>query len=299
MVNTMNRAQTDNAVINEALDGKPGVPRQNINNWYEGMMDPLDDIQIQTASKKRFMEWWKKHTTAFPLRSERGVVDSGKNIKLTNDGINIRGVAFVVHDTDDHYEEFPFKLNSVDQFTLNFPWLHSLKNCPVDAAISAQYGCIKTPMEYLDSLIGCPIRCRSLSVVTKATMLNLENSLRVSTADITVVAPEFASFAGLTVDCDTLTIKASHQPSFRSIYKELKSNVKNLAIGVGDDFKGGVLGLAMLDMAINLIPDVSGNPPVGFTDAITMVADARKEGINVHDIQERLIDGGLGKYAQL
>ncbi len=61
---------------------------------FHSGLDPLNDVQIQVASKKRFMEWWRLHTASYPIRNHKGVVDSGKIIRLSEHGIDVIGADF-------------------------------------------------------------------------------------------------------------------------------------------------------------------------------------------------------------
>lgn len=279
------------------------MTEQADNPFHTPQSDPLDDIQIGVVSKKRFLEWWKRHTTTYPIRNEKGIVDSGKIVQLTPQGFNVNG-NFVVTDVlvlrggGDKTHEIPFKLNHIDQFVIDLSELHSLKNCPKSCKMG-QFGSNGNPMAYLDSLIGCPERAQSLSVFTKMPMLNLESSLQGHIASLSIQAPSFVSFDGLTVECDHLSLYGCQQQSFKGIHRSLRSNVKSLGITVHQDFSGGVLPFAMLEPGIQVTTDISGNPPFDFVDAMGVVIDGRKEGLNAHDIQELLIDKGLGKYARL
>lgn len=279
----------------EPIFGTPETPTTNP-SWHTGI-DPLDNIQISVASKKRFLEWYKLHSTNYPIRNHKGVVDSGKVIRLHNEGINVIGAAFGV--IDHQLEEFPFKMYEVENFVINMPNLHSLKNCPKYCK-SGQFGAATSPMKYMDSLIGCPEIAKSLTVYTEACILNLRTSLIQPIASLTIYAPYFACFEGLNVEVEQLHLTAYEQKSFKGIHRALKSsNIKAIRVGVTIDFPGGVLPFAMLDPGIDVYSDITINPPVGFTESMEIVNECRKVQMNIHDIQERLIDAGLGKYARL
>lgn len=254
--------------------------------------------KVAAPNKTQFLMWWKQHTNSYPIRSARGVVDATGLCTLTEHGFNIRNCHFQI--TDFKSEKIPFKLNSVDHFTIVMPELKSLENCPADAVLSAQYGSITMPMRYMDNLRGTVFRTKSMAVVTEMPIGNLENRLVDDVEDITIVAPMILDFVGLTqVKVARLTLNVQKQKTFKGINKAIKGNVKALSIGVGPDFAGGVLPFAMMDDSVLVLPEVAGNPPVGFKQAMDVVAEGRIDGLNVHDIQEKLIDIGLGKYAQL
>lgn len=291
--------QIDNAVIEEQIIDKYGVkgPVKPVPVFHPVVTDPLDDVQIAVQSKKRFMEWWKLHTSQFPVRNIKGVVDAGKIVRMAPEGISVLKSPMIIND---HFcEEFPFKMNLVEHFTLEMPELHSLKNCPTECRIG-QFGTTFTPMRYMDTLVGTPARAQALTIHTKSVFLSLENSFTHNIENLTINANSFASFDGLTnVEVTQLTLIGRFQKSFKGIHRSIKSNVKVLTISIHKEFDCGVLPFAMLDPSITVIPDVSGNPPSQFTDAMEAVAEGRKAGLNAHDIQELLIDKGLGKYARL
>lgn len=288
--------QADKVVIEEQIIDEFGV-KGPIETTFHSGIDPLDDVEIAVRSKKRFMEWWKAHTPQYPIRNVKGVVDSGKVVRMTSDGIDIKTSPMIV--TDEDYDEFPFRLNLVEHFTIEMPELHSLKNCPKECRVG-QFGTQLNPMKYMDTLVGCPSKAQSLTIHTKATFLNLENSFTSQIESLSINAPSFACFDGLeNVGVSHLTLIGRFQKSFKGIHRSIKGNVKAISIGIHEEFNCGVLPFAMLDPSVIVIPDVSGNPPKGFTDAMEVVAEGRKGGQNAHDIQELLIDKGLGKYARL
>lgn len=252
------------------------------------------------VSKTEFLAWWRMRTTSFPIRNERGVVDSGKIVQVMEDGINVFGANFNIRDYETH--QFPFKMNHVDQFSIEMSELKSLKNCPRSCKIGV-FGSRLNPLLKLDSLVGCPETAQTLSVYTKSPMLNLESSLKGHVVSLSIHAPEFISFAGLTAEVDSLSIYGYEQKSFKGIHRELHGNVKSLSISVhsGNDknFSCGVLPFAMLDPAIKISADIVGSSPMAFVDAIGVVDQGRTSGLNVHEIQELLIDSGFGKYARL
>lgn len=279
----------------EQIFGTPETPTVKP-QWHTGI-DPLDNIQISVASKKRFLEWYKHHSTNYPIRNHKGVVDSGKVVRLHNEGINIIGATFGV--IDHQLEEFPFKMYEVENFVINMPNLHSLKNCPKFCK-TGQFGAQQSPMKYMDSLIGCPQIASSLTVYTNSAILNLETSLIKPIPSLSIYAPYFASFEGLNVDVEQLYITAYEQKSFKGIHRALRNtNIQAIRVGVPINFPGGVLPFAMMDLGIDIYSDVTVNPPVGFTESMEIVNECRKTQMNAHDIQERLIDAGLGKYARL
>lgn len=273
----------------------------SIERKFHSSTDPLDDVQIGVASKKKFIEWWKAHTQ-YPIgiRNVKGVVDSGKVVRLGTDGsFNIYSSPMII--MDDYFEEFPYKMNMVENFTFEIPELHSLKNCPKECRIG-QFGTHHKRMKYMDTLVGTPTKAQSLTIHTESVFLSLENSLTSDIDDLTINAPSFASFDGLTnVNVGCLTLIARHQKSFKGIHRSIKSNVKALSISIHDNFdiSCGVLPFAMLDPSIVVISHVSDSPPSGFVDAMEVVSESREVGMNAHDIQELLIDKGLGKYARL
>lgn len=274
------------------------LPPESVNAkpvWHTGIDPELEGIQIGVASKKRFLEWYRLHSTNYTIQNRKGVVDSGKVVRMGKNGIDVVGANFVV--TDKTLEEFPFKMNTVNIFQIDMPELHSLNNCP-KFCTTGQFGSVASPMKYLDSLVGGPQVAKHLSVYTDSPMLNLETSLIKPIAGLSLFAPYFGCFAGLNVEVDQLHITAYEQLSFKGIHRELK-NVKSLRICVGENFKGGVLPFAMLDSGIDVYADTILNPPVAFQESMAIVQQSRKMGLNTHDIQELLIDSGYGKYARL
>lgn len=271
-----------------------------IERVFHSGFDPLD-VDLSFTSKKEFIQWWKLRTSAFPIKTVKGVVDSGKMIRMTKDGIDIVGATMSVSDAT--CEQFPFHMNNVDSFQLVMPELHSFNNTPRKCKI-AQYGARYSPMQYLDTLVGSVVEAKSLSVYTHAPFLNLETSLTTDIEDLTISTPYFASFEGLNVNVTTLTLETSEQKSFNGIHKGLNQSLSNVcrirvAFTNTSSFCGGVLPFAMLDPSIEVIADITGYTHQEFCDAMGVVTEQRKRGTNVHDIQELLIDKGLSKYARL
>lgn len=271
----------------ETANGKP--------IWHSGINPELEGIQIAVASKKRFLEWYKLHTPNYPIRNNKGVVDSGKIVRMGKDGINVVGATFSVRDSS--LEEFPFKMSECENFLIDMPELHSLNNCPKFCK-TGQYGTGVSPMKYMDSLIGCPQVAKHLIVYTDSTFLNLKTSLIQPIAGLSIYAPYFSNFEGLNVEVDQLHLTAMKQQSFKGIHRAIK-NVKSLRIGVTEDFEGGVLPFAMMDPDIVVYADLSTDSSFAFQNAMVIVQESRVKGLNAHEIQETLIDVGLGKYARL
>ncbi len=188
-----------------------------------------------------------------------------------------------------------------DSFTIEMPELHSLKNTP-RFCLTGRFGHPNKPMKYMDTLVGGPEIAKSITVFTEATWLNLETSLVQDVEMLTINAPSIAAFEGLNVNVTHLVLNTTDQHSFKGIHKALNNNTANIckfSIGVEKNYKGGVLPFAMLDPSIEVTADVAGNPPLDFTKSMEIVAEARNEGLNIHDIQERLIDCGMEQYARL
>lgn len=280
--------EANRAIVQDANDNR---------TWSSGI-DPLEDVQIATASKKRFMEWWKFHTTAYPVRAHKGVVDSGKIVRMSEKGFDIIGATFKVNDYMS--EQMPFRMNAVDSFIIEMPQLTSFKNCPKYCKASGQFGSSAVPMHHTDSLIGCPQRINSLTVHTRNMMTNLETSLQGEVESLSIYTPGFSSFAGLTARVRQLNLGTWKQRSFKGIHRDIH-NIEVLTIGLWNDSEHevGVLPFAMMDERIAILPDAMANAPLEWIDALRLVNQSRIEGLNVHDIQERLIDAGFGKYAKL
>lgn len=296
MIKPINNVIIERAVVDE--DQLVEGPIKRV--FHSGIPCDTDDVQIMVASKKRFMEWYRNHTPSYPIRNHKGVVDAGKVIRMDPDGsFNIVGVTFAVHDDD--CEEFPFKMNFCDSFTVEMPELHCLKNLPRTVKSSAQYGSGIRPMQYMDTLVGGVVKAQSVTVHTLSTFLNLETSLQGTIEHLAIYAPYFASFEGLNVPVNYLSLTGWNQTSFKGIHRALENvDIKSLLIGVSEKFDGGILPFAMMREEIEIVPDIAANPSPDFIDAMGIVNAARKEDhANVHDIQERLIDAGFGKYARL
>lgn len=267
--------------------------------------DELDDIQISTASKKRFIEWWRfRNSSAFPVRTHKGVVDSTKVIRLGPNGIDIVGATFRV--VDYTTQEMPFNMNAVDSFILEMPALRSFKNCPKYCKTSGQFGSAHVPMLHVDTLEGCPLRITSLSLYTMNKMKNLVTSFTYGDVEsLSIDTPEFQSFAGLNRHVRQVNIVTWKQQSFKGIHRDLH-DIDVLTVTPTADPRGeqltseiGVLPFAMMDAGIEIFADASRSFDNAWNEAMAMVNTSRKEGLNVHDIQERLMDAGYGKYAKL
>ncbi|MDE1830274.1 MAG: hypothetical protein KGI25_08125 [Thaumarchaeota archaeon] len=289
--------------IMRVVDGevqKPQVFDEKDKTFHSGL-DPLDDTQISIASKTRFMEWWRLNTNSYPVRNHRGVVDAGKVVRLNYGMINIVGATFSCLDCK--AEEMPFKMGECDSFVIEMPNLHSYKNTPRSAKGGAQYGTLLRPMRYLDTLVGGVEHATAVMIYTESTFLNLETSLKQDNLqELQINAPSLATFEGLNTNVTYLRLNLSRQKSFKGIHRAIDNSVANvccLSIGIGSDFEGGVLPFAMMDPSIEVVADVVGSSPQDFIDAMAVVSEQRKLGLNVHEIQERLFDVGLGKYARL
>lgn len=255
-----------------------------------------------------FIKYWREHSdqggqngnipTAF-----QGTLDPlvTKNVWVENDGSISSFWKIILRDSE--CTKLPFKFYSVRQMHLSMPNLQTLENTPRivegifgiepdDSGIGA--------LEKLNTMSGGPKTANHMTFVFKTPVANLQTSLTAGIDSIWIQAPEIKSFAGFNSHCAEMTLTLTNQQSISGIHKQLKG-VDSLFLVLPENFSVGLLGLVMIpgikQIGSSPIPPRGEKAP--YHRAITTINELMKQKKNVHDIQEELIEAGLGQFARL
>lgn len=260
---------------------------------------------FENAIKYRddFIKWWQAHSHSF-------VGGSVEDADVLNHRIQVRGnekqelcidspYKFVIQDHT--ISRLPFRFGRISQLILAANKLSTLEGAPEQCNMFALESENSGQNNTLESIAHGPQHAEHMAFTLARPLRTLENNLRGPIESIWIHAPSIVSFEGMNVHCHELVCNIPMQKSVTGIHKQLK-NVEELALVLDPDFDGGLLSVAM----IKGLKRVYGAPnsanrrkPFNHEKVFDAINAGIIQGWNVHELQERLIEAGLGKFARL
>ena len=256
-----------------------------------------------------FIEYWKAHVyyvgSGLPaVFSEASFMD---NFSITSTGgQNYINSKLKINIVDHDSTMFPFKMWQVSGMRLHMRNLNTLENMPryVTAHFNIERFDSGGLNSRLTSMVGGPERAGHLGFDIAQPLENLQTGLTGPIESISIHAPEIRSFAGLNVRCSELLLVIPNQHSISGIHKQLR-NVEQLRLILPPNFRGGLLGLAMVPglkkiTYSGVLPNNTFAMKKGdYIHAFDVINAGKAKGMNVHDIQEEMIEAGLKAFATL
>lgn len=248
---------------------------------------------------QNFFEYWMNHCTPSGQDRNASIADEDKlmeQIFVDRDGTISTGHSIQL--IDEIITELPFKFGRVGSFRIDMPRLNSMKGMPKECGHFGieSFGQRTVMMNHhITSLVGCPQKCQHIAFEIGAPLESLKTSLTSPIESMWIQTPEVKSFAGFNSQCAELTINMTAQQSITGIHKQL-TGVDNLFLVLPREFKGGLLGLAMIP---NVKYVASGGIVTRPMEAINEIGKMMRQKMNVHDIQEQLMESGYREFARL
>lgn len=250
-----------------------------------------------------FIKWWKAHSTIAGQDNDETLLTK-INVTSENDKMFINcGWKLIIEDHT--ISRLPFNFGTCSQFRLAAKKLATLDGAPrvcnmftLEHTSGGMMG--DATNNGLDSIAHGPEQAEHLSFELARPLKSLQTNLKQPIESLWVHAPSIVSFEGLKVHCNELTLNLPFQKSLTGIHKQL-SNVDTIAIVLNPAFDGGLLSLAMvrgLKRITRSTNQAMGNAPP-YEKAFTAINAGLTQGWNVHELQEKMIDAGLGKFARL
>lgn len=257
--------------------------------------------------EKDFVKWWRAH--AVPKQS---VTDEELYSKFSVHG-NEKGELFIncgwnLNIQDHTITQLPFRFGKCAQVRFSMNKLASLEGAPKQCNLFALEtltdtggGAIRGANNVLDNIKNGPESAEHMTYVLARPLQSLHNNLRGPIESLWIHAPSIRSFEGLNVHCHEASFDLPFQKSITGIHKQLKG-VDNIALVLDPAFDGGLLSLAMvrgLKKIVRSDPSKAiGNAPP-YEKAFAAINAGIVQGWNIHELQEKMIDAGLGKFARL
>lgn len=268
-----------------------------------------------------FVKWWADHSyknTMLGLSmGEMPDIDTIKNhpnspsvtkflskisVNGDNDGFFIN-CDWNINVHDNTISRLPFRFNKVSNMRIIADNLTTLEGAPrycSSFCIETLNGTSPTNTK-LTSLEHGPQHASHLSFELASPLKNLKLTMASPIESLWVHAPSIESFEGPGVHCHELTCIVPEQRSISGIHKQL-SNVEMLGLVLPLDFDGGILGLALVK-GLRKIVRATPNRIIGggteYEKGFMLINKSKAEGWDIHELQEQMIDAGLGKFARL
>jgi hypothetical protein len=268
---------------------------------------------FENAIKYRddFIKWWRSHSVVGPPQNggkDPNYLQNKIEVVHDNAGFKINcGWKLVIEDNS--ITQLPFRFGKVGQMRLSAAKLTTLAGAPEECNMFSlervnDSGGLDQANSVLENITHGPKSAEHMSIELARPLRSLHTNFTHAVDTVWIHAPSIVSFEGLNVHCNELTCTIPFQKSISGIHKQLQ-NVENLVLALNPAFEGGLLGLAM----IKGLKSVGGsfaqkgpwvNPtPNGCDQALTVVNQAIAQKMNVHELQEKMIELGLGKFARL
>ncbi len=262
--------------------------------------DPFDQSE---KIKDTFIKWWGAHQKSGPKKANAfsdQMFHNRINVVFRN-GVPELDCAWKIDVIDPVATRLPVKFGTVSQMRLVMPKLETLEGAPKNCNLfSLEGGDTGAVNNVLTSIVGCPERAEHLAFTLARPLKNLINNLQGPIDSIHIHAPSIESFEGIAVHCNTLTCNIPFQKSISGIHKQLR-NVEQLFLVLDPNFDGGLLGLGMckgLKRVVGL-SSIVGRPTKMQEQAFAIISSGLAQGRNIHEMQEEMIEAGLGKFARL
>lgn len=274
--------------------------------------DTTSPFENAQKYEKDFVKWWRAHQ----VPQSRGVTDEELYSKFSVTG-NEKGLLFINSGwklvIQDHtITELPFRFGNCSQVRFSMNKLASLEGSPKQCNLFslerfADSGGLDGSNNVLDNIQNGPEHVEHMSFELARPLKSLHNNLKGPIESLWIHAPSIESFEGLNVHCSELTCLIPFQKSISGIHKQLKG-VDHLSLVLDPAFEGGLLSLALIKglkriigsdkSAPNVMRQVGGNTP-SYEKAFAAINTGIVQKWNVHELQEKMIEAGLGKFARL
>lgn len=245
------------------------------------------------ATLYNFLEWWKDRT--------RGNVNEQDNTFLSKISVESDGTINCGWKIDiiDHRSTFlPFKFGTVASMRLQMKNLESLHNSPTNCqGIFSIESANNVQNDKLRSLVDCPQKVGHMSFELSQPLENLANSLTHPCESVWINVSEIVSFAGNKQFIQNLGLNLSNQKTLSAI-KQLRY-VNNLDITLPSDFSGGLLGLCLIPGLQSVSGGGEKTQHFAWDKALKVLEQGLAQKMNVHDVQELMIESGYRAFARL
>lgn len=241
------------------------------------------------AILQNFLKWWEERDITPDLNR----LDITKKISVEPDGTINSDATINIYDVKSTF--LPFKFGKVARMRLRMPNLETFHNAPKECPTFTLEKWTDSGQNIkLKSLMNCPQKSNYMSFEMGRPLENLQCSLTSPCEDLWIDTPEILSFAGLPQRVTNLSLNMTKQKSISGI-KQLR-NVGNLNILLPLDFNGGLLAICLIP-GLQSVTGTNRASPV--EKALQLISGALEKNMNVHDVQELMIESGFAKFARL
>ncbi|MDE1830273.1 MAG: hypothetical protein KGI25_08120 [Thaumarchaeota archaeon] len=229
------------------------------------------------------------------------VADSAAAVEVVGDNlgfkINCKRKMII---EDNTITKLPFRFGVCSQFRLAADKLETLAGAPEQCNLFAVEFSKTGRNNNLDSIANGPLRATHLAYQLSHPLRSLETGSIGPIGSLWVDAPSIISFEGLNVPVTELTLRLPLQQSLTGIHKQLK-HIEEISIVLSPKFEGGLLSVAMIKglKRINRTTNSQIGIAPTYEKVFMLINEALAQGLNIHELQEKMIEVGLGKFARL
>lgn len=265
---------------------------------------PFENIK---KYEEAFLKYWREHAFSNQPAVSDGELYSKFSTTMNEAGQPVINSGWKLILEDHTCSKLPFRFGKVSQMRLSMNKLATLEGAPVNCNTFslerfADTASMTGANNVMDSIEHGPEHAEHMSFEFARPLRSLATNLKSPIDSLVIHAPSIVSFAGLNVPCRELTLVLPFQKSISGIHKQLKG-VEELALVLDPAFEGGLLGIGMIKGLKTIVR--STNQPIGssmqppYERALNVIKAGIKQGWNVHEVQEKMIDAGLGQFARL